>query len=269
MRPAHSSNVHGLLAESEGTVVAVKLLDMLERGVERVIRSPVDSLFRQDIQPAEIERHLERAMRDNSRRASGSSIMPNFYAVQLADADFATVEPYLGSLVRRLESWLADRAEAHDGTLLDRIQVEITPSSKAKRRRPIVKAQITDIQVSPNARGRNAPAPAERTQTFQVMRPRTTVKLRILTGKQAGESYNLQPGTSIVGRSHDADVRIDAPEVSRHHFRIDYEGSTLSVSDLNSTNGTRVNGEPISTAVVRNGDEILIGTQALRIVVES
>lgn len=255
--------------ESEGTVLAVKLLDMLERSVERVIRAPVDSLFRQDIQPAEIERHLERAMRDNSRRASGSSIMPNHYSIQLADADFATIEPYLGSLVRRLESWLADRAGALDGTVLDRIQVEITPSRDAKRRHPIIDARITDINTPPDGQVGRFPPTAEHTQAFKVVRPHARVVVRVLTGTQAGTSFTIEPGISIIGRSHEADIRIDSPDVSRRHLKIDRHEATLAVTDMNSTNGTRVNGEPITTAVVRNGDEILVGTQALRIVVES
>lgn len=248
----------------------MKLLDILERSVERVIHGPIDSLFRQDIQPAEIERHLERAMLDNSRRASGSSIMPNHYSVKLSEADFASIEPYLGSLVRRLESWLADRAEAHEGTLLDRIQIEIQRSGEARRRHPVIEARITDINAPVQSRRRpNAPPPDDRTETFKVMRPSSSASLRILTGQQAGTTIRIDHGRSILGRSHDADIRIDSPEVSRRHLQIDRDAQTIRITDLGSTNGTRVNGEPVRAAIVRNGDEILAGTQALRLVIDS
>ncbi len=257
-------------AGTEGNVFEVKLLDILERSMERLIHGPVDSVFRQDLQPAEIERRLERAMLDNSRRASGSSIMPNHFSVKLSEHDFASIEPYLGSLIRRLESWLANRAEAHNGTLLGRLQIEVTPSSDVKRRRLAIDARITDINLSHSPGGRSAgEPPADATQMFSVRRPQPTVSLRVLNGAQAGNTFSIGQGHSIVGRSHEADIRIDSLDVSRKHVRIIREGGAVRLNDLDSTNGTRVNGEPVRTATLRNGDEVLIGTQALRLVIES
>lgn len=246
----------------------VKLLDILERSVERVIQGPVDALFRQEIQPAEIERHLERAMLDSRRRASGASIMPNKYVVQLYEADYAAIEPYKSSLVRRLESWLADTAAKHNGTLLDRIQVEIEVGQHARRRRPVVNASITDIQsgFSDRSRPHRKPEPANRTEAFSVVRSHNACTIRVLTGQQKGQSFPIPEGSSTLGRSTEADIRIDAPEVSRNHLRIERHGSTVRITDLESTNGTRVNGEPIGQAALRHGDEILVGTQSLRYV---
>ncbi len=242
----------------------MKLLDFLERSIERVIQSPVDSLFRQDIQPAEIERHLERAMLDNRRRASGANIMPNAYVVELGPDDFATIASYRESLVRRLESWLTDRAETHDGTLLDRMQVEIRESDRARRRRPVVTASITDIgRLQPSAR-RRRPA-AQQTEIYRVPGGETCT-LRLLTGNDAGTTYTISEGTSTLGRSPDADIHIEASDVSRRHLRIDRSGARVEITDLGSTNGTRVNGDVVQRATLRNGDEILVGTQALRFV---
>lgn len=240
----------------------VKLLDFLERSIERVIQSPVDSLFRQDIQPAEIERHLERAMLDNRRRASGANIMPNAYVVELGPDDFATIADYQASLVRRLESWLAERADTHNGTLLDRIKVEIRESDRARRRRPIVSASITDIGRS-QAPARSRRPAANQTEIYQVASTGSCV-LRLLTGDDAGTSFSIPEGRSILGRATDADIHIDASDVSRKHLRIDRSGGRVDITDLDSTNGTRVNGEPVRRATLRNGDEVLVGMQALR-----
>ena len=246
----------------------VKLLDFLERSVERVIQGPVDSIFRQEIQPAEIERHLERAMLDNRRRASGANIMPNSYLVELCPEDFATIEPYKTSLIRRLESWLSDKAEAHEGTLLDRIQVEIQESDAARRRRPAIAAAITDIGSGPAAPSRRRPqaAPAQRTEAYQVVGSTGAYSLRVLTGKQAGMTFTIPSGASTLGRSPEADIRVESNDVSRHHLRIERDGQRVRITDLDSTNGTRVNGEPVHHATLRNGDEILVGTQALRFI---
>lgn len=242
----------------------MKLLDFLERSVERVIQGPVDSLFRQEIQPAEIERRLERAMLDNSRRASGATIMPNAYVVALSPDDFATVAPYRASLVRRLESWLTARAEEHNGTLLDRMRVELDESPRAKRRRPVITATITDIGTAsrPPTRRRDE---AQHTAMYQTVSAGTAA-LRVLTGPQAGITFAIPEGESTLGRASEASIRIDAPDVSRHHLKVIRRAGRVEITDLGSTNGTRVNGEPTTHATLRNGDEILVGMQALRFV---
>lgn len=247
----------------------MKLLDFLERSVERVIQGPVDSIFRQEIQPAEIEKRLERAMLDNRRRASGANIMPNAYLVGLSPEDYEAIEPYKGSLVRRLESWLTDRADQHDGTLFDRIQVEIEESERARRRRPIIEATITDIGASAmsNPRGRSGTPAPQQTQNYQVAGPSAACSLRLLTGPNAGSTFTIPQGQSLLGRSTDADIRLDASDVSRSHLRIERYGQQVIITDLGSTNGTRVNGEPVQRATLRNGDEILVGTQALRFLI--
>lgn len=245
----------------------MKLLDFLERTVERVIQAPVDSIFRQEIQPAEIERRLERAMLDNRRRASGANIMPNAFTVELSPEDFATIEPYRTSLIRRLESWLTEKAEEHSGTLLDRMQVEISESDRARRRRPIINATITDIGASvAGSRQRPSTPAAQRTQTYRVIRDDGTCSFRLLTGDHAGTTFAIPQGESTLGRANDADIRIEANDVSRQHLRIERHGRQVQIIDLGSTNGTRVNGEPARKATLRNGDEILVGTQALRFI---
>ena len=75
--------------------------------------------------------------------------------------------------------------------------------------------------------------------------------------QRLGTRYRLSPGTTLeVGRS--ASVRISLPEVmslSRKHARLRYIGSTVTVEDLGSTNGTYVNGQPIhGRTVLRSGD---------------
>ena len=75
--------------------------------------------------------------------------------------------------------------------------------------------------------------------------------------QRLGTRYRLSPGTTLeIGRS--ASVRISLPEVmslSRKHARLRYVGSTVTVEDLGSTNGTYVNGQPIhGRTVLHSGD---------------
>jgi len=82
--------------------------------------------------------------------------------------------------------------------------------------------------------------------------------LIVTGGPLAGQKYALGE-TSILGRSFDADVRIDDLTVSRHHAKFTRTASGYVVVDLGSGNGTAVNGERIySPKLLRAGDEVEI-----------
>ncbi|HEV2072461.1 MAG TPA: FHA domain-containing protein, partial [Thermomicrobiales bacterium] len=70
---------------------------------------------------------------------------------------------------------------------------------------------------------------------------------------------------STIGRSPENDVVLDAPDVSRRHARIERNGKHLRIYDLNSTNGTRVNGEAVHISDLEPGDEIRLGGQTLTV----
>ena len=77
---------------------------------------------------------------------------------------------------------------------------------------------------------------------------------------------SIPPAASItVGRAADNDVVITDAAVSRYHLRIDRDGDRLSVHDLASANGTRVNGRQVSLAVLRDGDSLDAGATTFRI----
>jgi diguanylate cyclase (GGDEF)-like protein len=84
--------------------------------------------------------------------------------------------------------------------------------------------------------------------------------LTVLTGTSTGKMFKLPRGTAMIGRAHDAEVRIIDDGVSRHHARLRYDTGGLWVSDLDSRNGTFVNGEKITAATpLKNGDKVQIG----------
>ena len=75
----------------------------------------------------------------------------------------------------------------------------------------------------------------------------------------------LSQGPNIVGRTGDADICIDRTEVSRCHARIMIAGTTATIEDLGSKNGTYLNGERLQQpALLANGDEIWIGRSVAR-----
>ena len=79
--------------------------------------------------------------------------------------------------------------------------------------------------------------------------------------KPEGKTFRLSDGAiKTIGRATRADFIVDAPLVSRVHCRLTADKSgQLLLEDLDSTNGTLVNGKRVPRAIVKAGDEIGIG----------
>ncbi|RMG19131.1 MAG: FHA domain-containing protein [Planctomycetota bacterium] len=91
--------------------------------------------------------------------------------------------------------------------------------------------------------------------------------LRALQGNDAGRVFPLDDrAVTIIGRGATTDVTLWDIRASRAHARIDRQGSAYRLSDLNSSNGTFVNGRRITTHHLRPGDTIRIGTSLLEFV---
>lgn len=79
----------------------------------------------------------------------------------------------------------------------------------------------------------------------------------------SNRSFELHNGTTIVGRGQDSDFRLPDTGVSRRHLEISWDGHQATLSDLGSTNGTTVNGSPVQTWQLTDGDVIRIGHSTL------
>lgn len=78
-----------------------------------------------------------------------------------------------------------------------------------------------------------------------------------------GDRYPLLGAITVIGRDDDVDILLDDPGISRRHseIRITYDGphQVIAIRDLGSTNGTYVNGDPIGSLHLSEGDRITIG----------
>ena len=83
--------------------------------------------------------------------------------------------------------------------------------------------------------------------------------LRGLSGPVLGRSFPLRDGL-LLGRSRECDVFIESQEISRQHARLRVRPESVVVEDLNSTNGTFVNDERITTTSMEPGDELRLDT---------
>ncbi|MDX1692354.1 MAG: FHA domain-containing protein [Ketobacteraceae bacterium] len=106
-----------------------------------------------------------------------------------------------------------------------------------------VELEITD----PKARsGASASSPSGRKSEWSMM---------ALSGELKGKSIPLH-GTMVLGRSEKCDVVINDEHMSRRHAEINLRDGVLRIIDLNSSNGTRVNGTKITEKVLKPGDKI-------------
>jgi HD-GYP domain-containing protein (c-di-GMP phosphodiesterase class II) len=84
--------------------------------------------------------------------------------------------------------------------------------------------------------------------------------LIIERGPNAGQRITLAQFPVTVGRDPTNTIVIDDEEVSRYHLRIKQRGRLFIAEDLESKNGTFVNGDRILNSIVQNGDKILVGS---------
>jgi diguanylate cyclase (GGDEF)-like protein len=98
--------------------------------------------------------------------------------------------------------------------------------------------------------------------------------LVVIQGREIGRVYRLRRNASILGRDESAGLRIPDDRISRHHASLevvrDSPGSQprIFLTDLGSTNGTTVNGEPVSRRELREGDKLRMGDTLLKFVLQ-
>lgn len=78
-------------------------------------------------------------------------------------------------------------------------------------------------------------------------------------GAQAGRTYRLQEGVTVVGRHLRSGILLDDITVSRRHCRLTAEQDRLTVEDEGSTNGTYVNGARMEECRLQPGDRLMVG----------
>jgi len=89
-------------------------------------------------------------------------------------------------------------------------------------------------------------------------------KLHILSGVLEGKIVDLIEERITVGRALDNMIRLEDGTVSHHHAMFLIDGTDFKVRDLNSTNGSRVNGLRIVETKLHNGDQVRFGSVELR-----
>jgi hypothetical protein len=89
------------------------------------------------------------------------------------------------------------------------------------------------------------------------------ITLRVVEGADRGRVYRNLATPITIGREEGNSIQLNDERVSRFHIRIQYDQGQLVLTDLESTNGTKVNGEETHLRILRHGDVISVGRSTL------
>ena len=253
-------------------------LAAIERFFERLFERPSARLFRTRLQPVQLQRRIERAMEAERLAASDRTLVPNRFVVHLHPADLASFEEMEQSLASELADAALLFARAHHYTLVDRPRVDLLADPTVERADIRVDARFADPiagrQRSPvdDGAGPDGPSPERpdtmSTMVFAVPSPSAT-KARLRVQGHDGSSRDVGIGAGLtIGRAVDNDLVLRDERVSRHHGRISGRRGTLVYADLDSTNGSEVNGHRVREVVLGAGDHIRVGSTTLEVEVD-
>ena len=89
------------------------------------------------------------------------------------------------------------------------------------------------------------------------------VTLRVLHGADRGRVFERLPTPVTIGREEGNTIQLNDERISRYHLKLQEDNDKVVLTDLESTNGTKVNGEDIQVRIVRDGDMIAVGRSLL------
>jgi len=237
------------------------------------------------LQPKEIADQLEAAMEKSKKVMIDGTYAPNLYLVYLSPMDMVEMRPLIKSLRDQLKGYMTDKISKKGYRIItDKVEIEIKENLDQEKNQAYVDAIITDSgHGKENGFKEEAVAPAkdkltrilEEEKMTKVVEDKKTrildeskVKLEITSGEEAGKTFELTPGEYTFGRSTDANIVLKDKEesVSRQHFKLNVASGEKILSDLNSANGTYVNGNKVDESSISEGDEIKAGLVTLRVV---
>jgi hypothetical protein len=208
----------------------VGILDSFERGLERAVNGAFARTFRSGLQPVEITAALKRELDTHAHPVARDRILvPNRFTVRMSEGDHIAMTALGDSLNDELVSQITQYAQEQGYSMVAPPEIALTADESLA---------IGMLEVE---------SATERSEVS--WRPVLEIN---------GRAYPLT-GRVVLGRGSDADITIDDTGISRKHLEISWDGRRAEARDLGSTNGSTLNGERFSRAVVPNESVLQIG----------
>ena len=247
----------------------MSVLRSLESKIAGLVEGTFSRAFRSEVRPVEIARKLAREMEEHRSVSLSRTYVPNEYRVFLSTRDRERFVGYESALVDELAGYLLEHARRERFTLPARPLIEFETDDRLglgefgiqtgvvthpeEEEEPEPQEQVGRTMVYSNA-GRLAEPLEERAQA------RAQTALLLVDGRR----LVVGPAGVTLGRSRQCDIVLSDPNISRQHAEVRPRGGSWVLSDLGSTNGSRLNGRTITgPEVIRPGDEIELGATVL------
>ncbi|MFC7258899.1 MULTISPECIES: FhaA domain-containing protein [Streptomyces] len=274
------------------------VLKKFEQRLEGLVNGTFAKVFKSEVQPVEIAGALQRECDNNATIWNRErTVVPNDFIVELSAPDFERLSPYSGQLGDELAGMVRDYAKQQRYTFMGPIKVHLekaddldtglyrvrsrtlasSSNQQAPERAPAGPAPAAPrgqgqggygyppaaappMPSAPPPGGRPGPAPmGQRPAAAAGAQPGTRMRHWIEIN---GTRHQISRPTLVLGRSTEADVRIDDPGVSRRHCEI-RTGTPSTIQDLGSTNGIVVDGQHTTRATLRDGSRIVVGSTTI------
>lgn len=120
-----------------------------------------------------------------------------------------------------------------------------------------------------DARTRELGAAARGAGSLEAFLARWNAALVMVEGGGTGSEFSLDRERLVLGRGEGAQLRFDDAAMSREHAAIEFADQGFRIRDLDSRNGTLLNGARIESAELKHGDRIQLGEHAFQLVLEA
>ncbi|MDA8358650.1 MAG: DUF3662 and FHA domain-containing protein [Actinomycetota bacterium] len=211
-------------------------LQQFEERLERLVEGTLAKPFRNNLQPVEIGRKLTREMDLHRRVGVHGLIAPNVFTVTLAPADVDRFTNFIDALSRELADAAREHARTEGYSFVGPVDVQIYEGTRLRPGRFAITADVVEGE--------------EELPFAELVLPDGS---RVVVGADP----------VVIGRLPECSVVLGDPNVSRRHAEVRFSGDAFVVTDLGSTNGTRVNGVVVREQHLASGDEITVGTTTL------
>ena len=245
------------------------VLRNIESKIEGLFEGVFGRAFRTNVQPIELARKLVKEMDDHRNVSVSRVYVPNEYTIYLSPKDRKQFAGYEASLIGELSEYIAEHARRERYALLSDPVVLVTTDDDLA----VGEFGIATRLVADESSAESPPAELDVEQPAHTMIYRAPTApvvdtppsppepaREVVTLTIAGKRHEITEPSVVVGRSREADIRISDVNSSRRHAELRQEGETFWIVDLDSTNGTSVNGKRVDRQRLRDGDRIEIGT---------
>jgi hypothetical protein len=211
------------------------VLKSVENRLERIFERTFSRPFKSALQPIEIGTRIVREVDLTRRLSARGPISANVIRVWLGPADAQRFEGFQKALVTELEESVRQHALSEGYAFVGPVRVEIFIDDVLKTGAVEVKTEFVGGESQP----------------------------RLIASD--GRSFALGDLPLIIGRSPDVEVVVNDSNVSRQHAEVWRTSQGVAIRDLESTNGTYVNGHRVSAVSLSPSDDVTVGKLHFRI----